>query len=133
MQICKLMVLEPVRLAQQGIQHRRFFDVREDDAEMRAKLPVARAEQKRLDMLAGRRLLKPADHRALPAVLGGVQNRQRFAPRPVAQQQRRAKQILPMPPAMHVHRPRDRRLDLRPLGHEFGVDVRSETQRTAPG
>ena len=44
---------------------------------------MARPEQERLDVLARRRLLEPADHRRLPAVLGGVQDRQRLAAGPV--------------------------------------------------
>ena len=54
---------------------------------------MTRPKQKRLDMLRRRRLLKPADHRALPAVLCGMQDRQRLAARPVAQQQGGAEQI----------------------------------------
>ena len=90
------------------------------------KLAVTRAQQKRLDVLAGRRLLEPADHRRLPAVLGRVQDRQRLAARPVAQQQRRAEQVLPVLPAMHVHRPRDGGLDLGAVVDElveFSVSV----------
>jgi hypothetical protein len=41
----KLVVLQPVRLSQQRIQHRRLVDVRERDPEVRAKLPVRGPEQ----------------------------------------------------------------------------------------
>jgi hypothetical protein len=44
-----------------------------------------------------------------------VQDRQRLLPGPVAQQHRRPQQVLPVPPAVHVHRPRDGRLDVGPL------------------
>jgi hypothetical protein len=45
-------------------------------------------------------------------VLGRVQDRQRLAAGPVAQEQRGAEQLLPVLAAVHVHRPRDGRLDL---------------------
>ena len=60
-------------------------------------------QQKGLDVLAGRRLLEPADHEALPAVLGGLQDRQRAALRAVGQQERRPQQFLAVRPAVQVH------------------------------
>src|SRR5438270_11976165 len=98
------MILEPMCFPQQRIEHRRFVDMREDDAKMRAKLAMTGPEQKCLDMLGGGGLLQPTHHRALASMLGGLQDPQRFAARPIAEQQCRAKQILPMTTPMHVHR-----------------------------
>jgi hypothetical protein len=117
----KLMILQPVRLAQQRIEHRRFFDMGKGDAKMGSQLTVRCAEQKRLHMLRRRRLLKPPHHRALPAVLHSLQNPQRLAPRPIAKQQRRAQQLGAVPPTMHVHRPRDGGLDLGTVLHQCRV------------
>jgi hypothetical protein len=80
----QVVVLEPVGLAQQRVQDGRLVDVGEGGAEVAAQLAVACPQQERFDVLAGRRLLEPADQRALPAVLGGVQDRQRLAAGPVA-------------------------------------------------
>jgi hypothetical protein len=58
------------------------------------------------------RLLEPADHGRLPAVLGGVQDRQRAASGPVAQEQSRAQEVLTVLAAVDVHGPGDGLLDL---------------------
>ena len=59
-----------------------------------------------------------------PPCLDGVQDRQRLAAGPVAQQQRRPQQVLPVLAAVDVHRPGDRRLDLRPLVDQVLVSFR---------
>ena len=82
---------------------------------------MACSQQKRFHVLARRRLLEPADHRTLTSMFRRVENRKRFAARPVAQEQRCAEQVLPVPPTMHVHRPCHRRLDLRPLMHQLVI------------
>ena len=64
---------------QQCVEHRCFVNVREDGSKMASQLAVAGAHQKRIDVLAGGRLLETPNHRTLAAVFGGLKNRQRFA------------------------------------------------------
>jgi hypothetical protein len=113
-----------MRFAQQGIEHRGFGDMRKDDAEMYAELSVRRPEQKRLDVLAGRRLLEPADHRALPAVLGRLQDRERFAFRPVAQEQSRAEKIGRLLAAMNIQRAGDGGFNFGALIDDLAIERR---------
>ena len=110
-----------MRAPQQRIEHRCRVDVREGNAKMRSQLSMTCPQQKRLDMFALRRLLKSAHHRALSAMLGGMQDPQRLAAGPVAQQQRRANHLLSMFSAMYIQRPRHRRLDFRSLKEKLFV------------
>jgi hypothetical protein len=58
---------QPVRAAEDRVQHRGLGHVRERRPEVRPQVPVAGPEQERVDVLGGRRLLEPADHRRQPS------------------------------------------------------------------
>ena len=111
----KVVILEPVRSSQQRVQNRQFVNMSENAAEMRPKLPMRCPQKEGFHMLRFRWLLEAANHRALTAMFSRLENRQRFALRRVAQQERSPQKILRIFAAMHIQRPRDDRFNFRAL------------------
>ena len=80
-------VFQPMRSAEQGIEHGRFINVGKHGSKMRSQAAVRGAQHEGLDRVGGGGLLHPSQHGRLSTVLGGVQDGKQSATGPIAEHQ----------------------------------------------
>src|ERR1700683_4649526 len=95
--------------------------------EHRSELPtyaaVTGSDEERIDVFGGWRFLQPANHRGLPAMLGGLKNRQCPALRPIAKKKDDPEQFRPIDASMQAECACRGRFDIRSLSLQLVVSV----------